>query len=147
MTTQGGTLFMELSEATHYLLDHAGERAIAEDPPLAELVHESRRLILVVWGSKTRAAEEPSEELLRALAAAHRTVKTRGNHSSNVHRLLVAAERCLVNCLKHVPAPRANDTKLAGYDGTACGECGNFTVRLKATCRGCDTCGRQEGCS
>jgi ribonucleoside-diphosphate reductase alpha chain len=37
--------------------------------------------------------------------------------------------------------------KLRGYQGDACGECGNFTLVRNGTCLKCDTCGNTTGCS
>ncbi len=55
------------------------------------------------------------------------------------------------------PDPRANAKALAaerraeararGYEGEACGTCGNFTMVRNGTCLKCDTCGGTTGCS
>lgn len=37
--------------------------------------------------------------------------------------------------------------KMKGYEGDACGECGNFTLVRNGTCMKCDTCGSTSGCS
>jgi ribonucleoside-diphosphate reductase alpha chain len=37
--------------------------------------------------------------------------------------------------------------KLKGYEGDACGECGNFTLVRNGTCMKCVTCGSTTGCS
>ena len=39
------------------------------------------------------------------------------------------------------------DTRLGGYVGDACGECGNFTLVRNGTCLKCVTCGGTTGCS
>ncbi|MBK5951483.1 vitamin B12-dependent ribonucleotide reductase [Rhodobium orientis] len=47
-------------------------------------------------------------------------------------------------------APKADQIALArlkGYEGEACGECGNFTMVRNGTCLKCDTCGSTSGCS
>jgi ribonucleoside-diphosphate reductase alpha chain len=36
---------------------------------------------------------------------------------------------------------------MKGYQGDACGECGNFTLLRNGTCMKCDTCGSTTGCS
>ena len=43
---------------------------------------------------------------------------------------------------KNAPKPSAK-----GYEGEACGECGNFTLVRNGTCMKCDTCGSTTGCS
>jgi ribonucleoside-diphosphate reductase alpha chain len=42
---------------------------------------------------------------------------------------------------------RAAEAKLKGYEGDACGSCGNFTLVRNGTCLKCDTCGGTTGCS
>jgi ribonucleoside-diphosphate reductase alpha chain len=37
--------------------------------------------------------------------------------------------------------------RLKGYEGDACGECGNFTLVRNGTCLKCDSCGGTSGCS
>ncbi|MDG1407892.1 MAG: vitamin B12-dependent ribonucleotide reductase [Octadecabacter sp.] len=37
--------------------------------------------------------------------------------------------------------------KMQGYEGEACGECGNFTLVRNGTCMKCNTCGGTSGCS
>ena len=37
--------------------------------------------------------------------------------------------------------------KIQGYEGEACGECGNFTLVRNGTCMKCITCGSTSGCS
>jgi ribonucleoside-diphosphate reductase alpha chain len=39
------------------------------------------------------------------------------------------------------------EAKAKGYEGEACGECGNFTLVRNGTCMKCDTCGSTTGCS
>ncbi len=61
--------------------------------------------------------------------------------------------------LEHLPwqDPRANpkaqaaekraEARAKGYEGDACGECGNWTLLRNGTCLKCDTCGGTTGCS
>ena len=42
---------------------------------------------------------------------------------------------------------RIREAKLKGYEGDACGECGNFTLVRNGTCMKCATCGATSGCS
>ena len=39
------------------------------------------------------------------------------------------------------------EAKIKGYEGEACGECGNFTLVRNGTCMKCNTCGSTSGCS
>ncbi|HEY9550038.1 MAG TPA: vitamin B12-dependent ribonucleotide reductase [Kiloniellaceae bacterium] len=42
---------------------------------------------------------------------------------------------------------RIREARIKGYEGEACGECGNFTLVRNGTCLKCDTCGGTSGCS
>ncbi len=42
---------------------------------------------------------------------------------------------------------KIREAKLKGYEGDACGECGNFTLVRNGTCMKCTTCGSTSGCS
>ncbi|MDE1174663.1 MAG: vitamin B12-dependent ribonucleotide reductase [Parvibaculaceae bacterium] len=39
------------------------------------------------------------------------------------------------------------EARFKGYEGEACGECGNFTMVRNGTCLKCNTCGATNGCS
>ncbi|PCI61505.1 MAG: ribonucleoside-diphosphate reductase, adenosylcobalamin-dependent [Kordiimonadales bacterium] len=39
------------------------------------------------------------------------------------------------------------EARAKGYEGDACGECGNFTLVRNGTCMKCNTCGGTSGCS
>jgi len=41
----------------------------------------------------------------------------------------------------------STEARLKGYEGEACGDCGNFTLVRNGTCLKCDTCGATSGCS
>ncbi|KUF11621.1 vitamin B12-dependent ribonucleotide reductase [Pseudoponticoccus marisrubri] len=40
-----------------------------------------------------------------------------------------------------------NRARMQGYEGEACGECGNYTLVRNGTCMKCNTCGATSGCS
>ncbi len=42
---------------------------------------------------------------------------------------------------------RVQEARMKGFEGDACGECGNFTLVRNGTCLKCDTCGATSGCS
>ena len=48
---------------------------------------------------------------------------------------------------KHAAAEKRAEARAKGYEGEACGECGNFTLVRNGTCLKCDTCGGTTGCS
>jgi ribonucleoside-diphosphate reductase alpha chain len=46
-----------------------------------------------------------------------------------------------------VVSTRIMEARMKGYEGDACGECGNFTLVRNGTCLKCNTCGGTSGCS
>ncbi|MDE2264313.1 MAG: vitamin B12-dependent ribonucleotide reductase [Alphaproteobacteria bacterium] len=44
-------------------------------------------------------------------------------------------------------AKRVAEARMKGYEGDACGSCGNFTLVRNGTCMKCNTCGSTSGCS
>ncbi len=48
---------------------------------------------------------------------------------------------------REVAAKRAAEARMKGYEGDACGACGNFTLVRNGTCMKCNTCGSTSGCS
>ena len=48
---------------------------------------------------------------------------------------------------KAAAAEKRAEARAKGYEGEACGECGNFTLVRNGTCMKCDTCGSTTGCS
>ena len=46
-----------------------------------------------------------------------------------------------------VTMDRRAEARMKGYEGDACGDCGNFTLVRNGTCMKCDTCGSTSGCS
>ena len=48
---------------------------------------------------------------------------------------------------KATASEKRAEARAKGYEGEACGECGNFTLVRNGTCMKCDTCGSTTGCS
>lgn len=44
-------------------------------------------------------------------------------------------------------AAKVAEARMKGYEGDACGECGNWTLVRNGTCLKCETCGSTNGCS
>jgi ribonucleoside-diphosphate reductase alpha chain len=79
------------------------------------------------FSGSTALKTEPEQKLSPAQALEYRT-------DARVNARQAAAEK------------RA-EAKAKGYEGEACGECGNFTLVRNGTCLKCDTCGGTTGCS
>jgi ribonucleoside-diphosphate reductase alpha chain len=57
----------------------------------------------------------------------------------------VHAEQVVV--AQYPQAEQILQARIKGYEGDACGECGNFTLVRNGTCLKCNTCGGTSGCS
>jgi ribonucleoside-diphosphate reductase alpha chain len=62
------------------------------------------------------------------------------------HHLPFSRGETRADARAHAAEKRA-EAKAKGYEGEACGECGNFTLLRNGTCMKCDTCGGTTGCS
>jgi ribonucleoside-diphosphate reductase alpha chain len=80
-------------------------------------------------GAATALKAEPEAKLSPAQA-----LEALNEHDARVHAKQAASEK------------RA-EARAKGYEGEACGECGNFTLVRNGTCLKCDTCGSTTGCS
>ena len=64
----------------------------------------------------------------------------------------VGASEVVARAVAQVAAPvtKMDDrlkAKMQGYEGDACGDCGNYTLVRNGTCMKCNTCGGTSGCS
>jgi ribonucleoside-diphosphate reductase alpha chain len=83
--------------------------------------------------SEVEAAANPVGDIVTALGS----------------RLVEAAENAALNSgrVREAYARRAAEARMKGYEGDACGNCGNFTLVRNGTCMKCNTCGSTSGCS
>ena len=58
-----------------------------------------------------------------------------------------AAVATAVKATAAVSMDQRTKAKMQGYEGEACGECGNYTLVRNGTCMKCNTCGGTSGCS
>ena len=86
-----------------------------------------------IRNSVLEAAANPVGDLVTAIGA------------SLTERANSAAERA--GKARDVQARRAAEARMKGYEGDACGSCGNFTLVRNGTCMKCNTCGSTSGCS
>ena len=59
----------------------------------------------------------------------------------------VIAATAAIGAAGAVAIDRRAEARMKGYEGDACGECGNFTLVRNGTCMKCDSCGATSGCS
>jgi ribonucleoside-diphosphate reductase alpha chain len=90
-------------------------------------------------------APSPATSLRRDLAEAARPASDSGLAFKPAGTHAAAAK--IEPDAKALDAERSLAARLKGYQGDACGECGNFTLVRNGTCLKCDTCGSTTGCS
>ena len=64
-----------------------------------------------------------------------------------VAQVIQTVEREVTVSTAHLRARKVAEARIKGYEGDACGNCGNFTLVRNGTCLKCDTCGSTSGCS
>ncbi|MEM8692213.1 MAG: vitamin B12-dependent ribonucleotide reductase [Pseudomonadota bacterium] len=64
-----------------------------------------------------------------------------------VPEVAVAASAVMSKSVSATAIDARTKAKMQGYEGEACGECGNYTLVRNGTCMKCNTCGATSGCS
>ena len=99
-----------------------------------------------VWSSIASPASVEIHGIPRAIDSA----KTFGNPSLKEDKVEINSDdttTIVVNGTKTPNLAQEIEAKIKGYEGEACGECGNFTLVRNGTCMKCNTCGATSGCS
>ena len=87
-------------------------------------------------------------DLSEIASSVEATLASAGVQTANpVGVQMAAIETRLAAGAHDLRAQRAAEARMKGYDGDACGQCGNFTLVRNGTCMKCDTCGGTSGCS
>jgi len=103
--------------------------------------------LLVVSGSHAHHAGEAPAGSARASAGAGLVRGVEAVARKIEAEVTVAVETRAAPSQKELEARRRTMARAKGYEGEACGECGNFTMVRNGTCLKCDTCGGTSGCS
>jgi ribonucleoside-diphosphate reductase alpha chain len=114
--------------------EHAHEHAHVQ-------VHETAMEVDVeVESALTDLRSQLEEALANPVGSQMETIKS----SFSMETTTVAATN---GSKRETYAKRAAEARMKGYEGDACGSCGNFTLVRNGTCLKCDTCGSTSGCS
>ncbi|MBV9694565.1 MAG: vitamin B12-dependent ribonucleotide reductase, partial [Alphaproteobacteria bacterium] len=105
----------------------------SEPDDLAESLDEPHLDLSEIRASVLEAAANPVGDLMTAVGVAM------------IRRTEAAAEKS--GQARDQQARRAAEARMKGYEGDACGNCGNFTLVRNGTCMKCNTCGSTSGCS
>ncbi len=117
----------------------AGEAGGKEDVAAEEVLKKlastgyvRSNLYVLKGGGRKQGAERPAE------ARSHdETTADHGLQQAVGHDMVVGAGAADARTL----------ARMQGFEGDACGECGNFTLVRNGTCLKCATCGATTGCS
>jgi ribonucleoside-diphosphate reductase alpha chain len=127
--------------------DDRGERTSAPSPHGAESRTEGTRAAARMYYSEASQDQHERTELSGATALkAEFEQKPSPTKQLDVHHLPLSRSETRAEARAHAAEMRA-EAKAKGYEGEACGECGNFTLVRNGTCLKCDTCGGTTGCS
>jgi ribonucleoside-diphosphate reductase alpha chain len=96
-----------------------------------------------VVSSKTTTQAVKTTEMVGALRSTAETMRS-STETTAVH---VTEGALALKSEASVQIDRRAEARIRGYEGEACGECGNFTLVRNGTCLKCDTCGGTSGCS
>jgi ribonucleoside-diphosphate reductase alpha chain len=92
--------------------------------------------------------ESETVDLSEIASSVEATLASAGVSTGNPVGAQMAAIETRLSAGGHdVRSQRAAEARMKGYDGDACGQCGNFTLVRNGTCMKCDTCGSTSGCS
>ncbi len=120
--------------------DEAVSEAISEAMDAVERYASQgymRSNLLVVNGGKSEAMGESMSA--EAMVATPTSVEVGITESVTVEAHVAEAADNRMDAVR--------EAKMKGYEGDACGECGNFTLVRNGTCMKCVTCGATSGCS
>ncbi len=103
------------------------------------------KLMLVQGGGFPPAPQGPAPQGSAAqgpVSQGATALKSDMRQATEVSPSLSVAEVAVMEAVE-----RRSLSRMKGYTGEACGECGNFTLVRNGTCLKCDTCGGTSGCS
>ncbi len=121
----------------------------APEMPAARIVSRGftrGQIIARIGSAPANATTSPANTLQRDVATAFSGPEASGGGSITASAGALMTDGALA--LKaEVTVDRVTEARMQGYEGEACGECGNFTLVRNGTCLKCNTCGGTSGCS
>ena len=100
-------------------------------------------------GQKGNGTGSAQKEMATAASVASDSGSGAGLHESGAHAVQTEtiAVEASVTTIVDTQLEMMREARMKGYEGDACGECGNFTLVRNGTCMKCVTCGATSGCS
>jgi ribonucleoside-diphosphate reductase alpha chain len=115
-------------------------------PMLAELHDEHEEHHHVHAEVEFIEAEPAAVDLSEIASSIEASIAAAGDGINPVGLTVAALENKLNAPHRDLHAQRT-EAKMKGFEGDACGTCGNFTLVRNGTCMKCNTCGSTSGCS
>ena len=133
--------------------EYAADAAAAPSVPAARVISHgfTRGALAGRIGPGGRSAASGVADIQREVATAFAADTTAGGGAKMLKQTTtettVIATAGNLALKQDVVAHRIVEAKIKGYEGEACGSCGNFTLVRNGTCFKCNTCGGTSGCS
>ena len=128
---------------------HGGPRAGPDDPVSAGYVRSN--LLVLNGGAGGGGDERGSRESARRLETPGRGAPGPGNglggHAAATFSKRAQRGHQAAGSQSASGRDPLHQARGKGYEGEACGDCGNFTLVRNGTCMKCVTCGATSGCS
>ncbi len=130
------------------LQENSGDGLVAKSIKRVTSSGYVRNKLVVVSGGQDRATgtDGPNLQGASTITEMSAGVSVATPISSAVSPV-VTTEAMSSSSANGVRTERLREAKMKGYEGDACGECGNFTLVRNGTCMKCITCGGTSGCS
>jgi ribonucleoside-diphosphate reductase alpha chain len=102
-----------------------------------------QQLVVVEGG----AAVKVDQMQMLLATASEVALEARRPVANPVAQAIEVVEREVTVSSATLRARKVAEARIKGYEGDACGNCGNFTLVRNGTCLKCDSCGTTTGCS
>ncbi|MCZ0810810.1 vitamin B12-dependent ribonucleotide reductase [Roseovarius sp. EGI FJ00037] len=123
--------------------DAAASRSLEVLKQISSTGYLRKRLpqeLVVLNGGQSRMAAAGGDPVQTLQTLVPETASTTASYTaSSTTTTAVASGSMTMNA--------ATKARMQGYEGEACGECGNYTLVRNGTCMKCNTCGATSGCS
>ncbi len=110
----------------------------------SQLSQASKDNMQALAEAKFKRKEMQQRDGLNAMAEYHADKVAERKKTAKLREQRLAKEAAEA---KAAASEKRAEARAKGYEGEACGECGNFTLVRNGTCMKCDTCGGTTGCS
>ena len=130
--------------ATFDDLGRGEEEGVSNIKEMSETAADKSLAVLKQVASTGYLRKRPPQELMVLDGGASGAVALSGVADPSAALQTLVPETTAVGTVTMDARTKA---KLQGYEGEACGECGNYTLVRNGTCMKCNTCGSTSGCS